>query len=44
VVAADEVEQVKGRAVVAKRLKYCRVPWQGDSNHFHYRFHRIGFS
>jgi len=30
--------------VVAKRLKYKRVPWQGDSNHFHHRFHRIGFS
>ncbi|MDA0164571.1 undecaprenyl/decaprenyl-phosphate alpha-N-acetylglucosaminyl 1-phosphate transferase [Solirubrobacter ginsenosidimutans] len=30
--------------VVAKRLKYRRVPWQGDSNHFHHRFHRIGFS
>jgi UDP-GlcNAc:undecaprenyl-phosphate GlcNAc-1-phosphate transferase len=30
--------------VLAKRLKYRRVPWQGDSNHFHHRFHRIGFS
>jgi UDP-GlcNAc:undecaprenyl-phosphate/decaprenyl-phosphate GlcNAc-1-phosphate transferase len=30
--------------VVAKRLKYRRVPWKGDSNHFHHRFHRIGFS
>ena len=30
--------------VVAKRLKYRRVPWRGDSNHFHHRFHRIGFS
>jgi UDP-GlcNAc:undecaprenyl-phosphate/decaprenyl-phosphate GlcNAc-1-phosphate transferase len=30
--------------VVAKRLKYKRVPWRGDSNHFHHRFHRIGFS
>jgi UDP-GlcNAc:undecaprenyl-phosphate GlcNAc-1-phosphate transferase len=30
--------------VVAKRLKYKRKPWKGDSNHFHHRFHRIGFS
>ncbi|HWK29898.1 MAG TPA: MraY family glycosyltransferase [Solirubrobacter sp.] len=30
--------------VVAKRLKYRRVPWRGDSNHFHHRFHRMGFS
>ena len=30
--------------VVAKRLKYRRAPWRGDSNHFHHRFHRIGFS
>jgi UDP-GlcNAc:undecaprenyl-phosphate/decaprenyl-phosphate GlcNAc-1-phosphate transferase len=30
--------------VVAKRLKYGRVPWRGDSNHFHHRFYRIGFS
>jgi UDP-GlcNAc:undecaprenyl-phosphate GlcNAc-1-phosphate transferase len=30
--------------VVAKRLKYRRVPWRGDSNHFHHRLHRIGFS
>ena len=30
--------------VVAKRLKYRRMPWRGDSNHFHHRFHRIGFS
>jgi UDP-GlcNAc:undecaprenyl-phosphate/decaprenyl-phosphate GlcNAc-1-phosphate transferase len=30
--------------VVAKRLKYKRVPWRGDSNHFHHRLHRIGFS
>jgi UDP-GlcNAc:undecaprenyl-phosphate GlcNAc-1-phosphate transferase len=30
--------------VVAKRLKYRRVPWRGDSNHFHHRFHRIGYS
>ena len=26
--------------VVAKRLKYKRVPWKGDSNHFHHRLHR----
>ena len=26
--------------VVAKRLKYRRVPWKGDSNHFHHRLHR----
>src|SRR4051812_31304077 len=30
--------------VVAKRLKYKRVPWRGDSNHFPHRLHRIGFS
>jgi UDP-GlcNAc:undecaprenyl-phosphate/decaprenyl-phosphate GlcNAc-1-phosphate transferase len=30
--------------VVAKRLKYRRPVYQGDSNHFHHRFHRIGFS
>jgi UDP-GlcNAc:undecaprenyl-phosphate GlcNAc-1-phosphate transferase len=30
--------------VVAKRLKYRRVPWRGDSNHFHHRLHRLGFS
>src|SRR5215207_3219717 len=30
--------------VVAKRLKYKRVPWRGDSNHFHHRFHRMGYS
>ena len=30
--------------VVAKRLKYRRSPCRGDSNHFHHRFHRIGFS
>ena len=24
--------------VVAKRLKYRRAPWRGDSNHFHHRF------
>ena len=30
--------------VVAKRLKYKRSPFRGDSNHFHHRLHRIGFS
>jgi UDP-GlcNAc:undecaprenyl-phosphate GlcNAc-1-phosphate transferase len=30
--------------VVAKRLKYRRAIYRGDSNHFHHRFHRIGFS
>jgi UDP-GlcNAc:undecaprenyl-phosphate GlcNAc-1-phosphate transferase len=30
--------------VVAKRLKYRRPVYRGDSNHFHHRFHRIGFS
>jgi UDP-GlcNAc:undecaprenyl-phosphate GlcNAc-1-phosphate transferase len=30
--------------VIAKRLKYRRPVYQGDSNHFHHRFHRIGFS
>jgi UDP-GlcNAc:undecaprenyl-phosphate GlcNAc-1-phosphate transferase len=30
--------------VVAKRLKYGRPVYQADSNHFHHRFHRIGFS
>jgi UDP-GlcNAc:undecaprenyl-phosphate GlcNAc-1-phosphate transferase len=30
--------------VVAKRLKYKRSPFRGDSNHFHHRFHRIGYS
>jgi UDP-GlcNAc:undecaprenyl-phosphate GlcNAc-1-phosphate transferase len=30
--------------VVAKRLKYRRSPFRGDSNHFHHRFHRIGYS
>src|SRR3954447_22345491 len=30
--------------VVAKRLKYGRPIYRGDSNHFHHRFHRIGFS
>jgi UDP-GlcNAc:undecaprenyl-phosphate GlcNAc-1-phosphate transferase len=30
--------------VVAKRIKYRRPVYQADSNHFHHRFHRIGFS
>ena len=30
--------------VVAKRLKYRRAIYRGDSNHFHHRFHRMGFS
>jgi UDP-GlcNAc:undecaprenyl-phosphate GlcNAc-1-phosphate transferase len=30
--------------VIAKRLKYRRPVYEGDSNHFHHRFHRIGFS
>jgi UDP-GlcNAc:undecaprenyl-phosphate GlcNAc-1-phosphate transferase len=30
--------------VVAKRIKYGRPIYEGDSNHFHHRFHRIGFS
>jgi UDP-GlcNAc:undecaprenyl-phosphate GlcNAc-1-phosphate transferase len=30
--------------VVAKRIKYGRPVYRGDSNHFHHRFHRIGFS
>jgi UDP-GlcNAc:undecaprenyl-phosphate GlcNAc-1-phosphate transferase len=30
--------------VIAKRLKYRRPVYLGDSNHFHHRFHRIGFS
>jgi len=30
--------------VVMKRLKYRRPVYRGDSNHFHHRFHRIGFS
>jgi UDP-GlcNAc:undecaprenyl-phosphate/decaprenyl-phosphate GlcNAc-1-phosphate transferase len=30
--------------VIAKRIKYRRPVYQGDSNHFHHRFHRIGFS
>lgn len=30
--------------VVAKRLKYKRAIYRADSNHFHHRFHRLGFS
>ena len=30
--------------VVANRIKYRRPVYRGDSNHFHHRFHRIGFS
>ena len=30
--------------VVAKRIKYGRPVYLADSNHFHHRFHRIGFS
>ena len=30
--------------VVLKRLKYRRVPWGADHNHFYHRFLRIGFS
>jgi UDP-GlcNAc:undecaprenyl-phosphate/decaprenyl-phosphate GlcNAc-1-phosphate transferase len=30
--------------VVAKRIKYRRPVYRADSNHFHHRFHRIGFS
>jgi UDP-GlcNAc:undecaprenyl-phosphate/decaprenyl-phosphate GlcNAc-1-phosphate transferase len=30
--------------VVAKRLKYRRRPWEADSEHFHHRLSRIGFS
>jgi UDP-GlcNAc:undecaprenyl-phosphate GlcNAc-1-phosphate transferase len=30
--------------VVAKRLKYRRMPWSKDANHFHHRMARIGFS
>jgi UDP-GlcNAc:undecaprenyl-phosphate GlcNAc-1-phosphate transferase len=30
--------------VVAKRLKYRRVPWGADANHFHHRMSRLGFS
>jgi UDP-GlcNAc:undecaprenyl-phosphate GlcNAc-1-phosphate transferase len=30
--------------VVMKRIKYRRPVYRGDSNHFHHRFHRMGFS
>jgi UDP-GlcNAc:undecaprenyl-phosphate GlcNAc-1-phosphate transferase len=30
--------------VLLKRLKYRRKPWEADSEHFHHRFARIGFS
>jgi UDP-GlcNAc:undecaprenyl-phosphate GlcNAc-1-phosphate transferase len=30
--------------VIAKRLKYRRPVYRADSNHFHHRFHRMGFS
>jgi UDP-GlcNAc:undecaprenyl-phosphate GlcNAc-1-phosphate transferase len=30
--------------VIAKRLKYSRAPWDADTNHFHHRLARIGFS
>ena len=30
--------------VVAKRIKYRRPVYRADSNHFHHRFHRMGFS
>jgi UDP-GlcNAc:undecaprenyl-phosphate GlcNAc-1-phosphate transferase len=30
--------------VIAKRLKYHRPVYQADSNHFHHRLNRIGFS
>ena len=30
--------------VVAKRIKYRRPIYHADSNHFHHRFHRMGFS
>src|SRR6185503_13353296 len=30
--------------VVAKRIKYRRPLYRADSNHFHHRFHRMGFS
>jgi UDP-GlcNAc:undecaprenyl-phosphate GlcNAc-1-phosphate transferase len=33
-----------GGFVVAKRLKYRRRPWSADSEHFHHRLSRIGFS
>jgi UDP-GlcNAc:undecaprenyl-phosphate GlcNAc-1-phosphate transferase len=30
--------------VVLKRVKYRRRIYEADTNHFHHRFHRIGFS
>src|SRR5690349_11130877 len=30
--------------VILKRLKYKRPIYKGDSNHFHHRFHRMGWS
>jgi UDP-GlcNAc:undecaprenyl-phosphate GlcNAc-1-phosphate transferase len=30
--------------VLAKRLKYRRAPWLADTEHFHHRMARIGFS
>jgi UDP-GlcNAc:undecaprenyl-phosphate GlcNAc-1-phosphate transferase len=30
--------------VLAKRIKYRRPVYRADSNHFHHRFHRMGFS
>jgi UDP-GlcNAc:undecaprenyl-phosphate/decaprenyl-phosphate GlcNAc-1-phosphate transferase len=30
--------------VVAKRLKYKRKPWSADTNHFHHRMARMGYS
>jgi UDP-GlcNAc:undecaprenyl-phosphate/decaprenyl-phosphate GlcNAc-1-phosphate transferase len=30
--------------VVAKRIKYRRPIYRGDSNHFHHRFHRMRWS
>ena len=30
--------------VVAKRIKYRRPIYKGDSNHFHHRFYRLGWS
>ena len=30
--------------VIAKRLKYRCKPWSADTNHFHHRLARIGFS
>jgi len=30
--------------VVLKRLKYRRLPWDADHNHFYHRFMRLGYS